>query len=520
MWADTFVTSSGLGAALATPGQVVGIRGVNTTEYGARVSPGNGGEVNFLEGVGFDGEDAIEIIPPTTGLSGPGSNPAYCSYLDGIDLTNGGSTEIYQINLAFVVRFGSRYVDLASAPKWLSFAVSSSPSGSFLNRAAVFEGYTTLHTGRVFGVTADETQGYFNPQPNDCWSVDCGLQANLAAILRSAANHGGSPPIIGPNEDVHFEVELDVRQNRGNAFGRNKLTIRTRDGSVNRSIFIPLNHEATWSFLWDCIVGIEGIGWYWNFDTGTAHEDNWIRFTHTRLSANRDVDDPIGPPPGFLESGDTTPNAFSFTDQTGVALSSTITSAAITVSGIDAAATISVSGGSYDINGSGTFVTTPGTVNNGDTVRARHTSSASHETATNTIVTIGGVSDTFTSTTEAAEPGEDTTPNAFTFTDQTDVALSTVITSAAITVAGIDAPATISVTGGTYDINGSGTFVSTPGTVEVGDTVRARHTSSASYSTATNTVVTIGGVSDTFTSTTEEDEIIIPAYRWFRVPRR
>ena len=96
----------------------------------------------------------------------------------------------------------------------------------------------------------------------------------------------------------------------------------------------------------------------------------------------------------------------------------------------------------------------------------------------------------------------DTTPNAFTFTDQTDVSVSSTIASAAITVAGINAPATISVTGGTYDINSSGSFTSSSGTVNNGDTVRARHTSSGSNSTAVNTVVTIGGVSDTFTSTT------------------
>lgn len=99
---------------------------------------------------------------------------------------------------------------------------------------------------------------------------------------------------------------------------------------------------------------------------------------------------------------DTTPNAFSFADQIGVAQSVTITSDPITVTGINAAATISVTGGTYDINGSGSFTSSAGTVNNGDTVRARHTSSASYGTATNTIVTIGGVSDTFTSTTPAA----------------------------------------------------------------------------------------------------------------------
>lgn len=97
---------------------------------------------------------------------------------------------------------------------------------------------------------------------------------------------------------------------------------------------------------------------------------------------------------------------------------------------------------------------------------------------------------------------DDTTPDQFTFTDQSGVALSSTITSAPITVAGIDAAANITVSGGTYDIDGSGTFTADPGTVTVGQTVRARHTSSASNATATNTVVTIGGVSDTFTSTT------------------
>jgi hypothetical protein len=104
-----------------------------------------------------------------------------------------------------------------------------------------------------------------------------------------------------------------------------------------------------------------------------------------------------------------------------------------------------------------------------------------------------------------AEGGEsDTTPDAFSFTDQSGVALSSTITSAPITVAGIDAAAAITVTGGTYSING-GAFTADAGTVAVGDEVRARHTSSASYSTGTNTVITIGGVSDTFTSITLPD---------------
>ena len=108
------------------------------------------------------------------------------------------------------------------------------------------------------------------------------------------------------------------------------------------------------------------------------------------------------------------------------------------------------------------------------------------------------------STTTAA----DTTPSTFTFTDQTDVAKSTEITSAAITVAGINAAAAISITGGTYQI-GSGSFTSAAGTVTNGQTVQVKHTSSSSDDTAVNTTLIIGGVADIFTSTTTDNKVAI-----------
>jgi hypothetical protein len=103
----------------------------------------------------------------------------------------------------------------------------------------------------------------------------------------------------------------------------------------------------------------------------------------------------------------------------------------------------------------------------------------------------------------AQTPAPDTTPDAFSFVDQTDVALSTVITSAAIVISGIDTATDISITGGEYSINAAA-YTSAPGVGAVvnGDSITVRHTSSAANSTATSTVLTVGGVSDTFTSTT------------------
>ncbi len=97
--------------------------------------------------------------------------------------------------------------------------------------------------------------------------------------------------------------------------------------------------------------------------------------------------------------------------------------------------------------------------------------------------------------------GTDTTPDVFTFIDQIDVALNATVVSNAIVVAGIDSPTAISIVGGSYSINGAATTTAS-GTVNVGDSVQVQHTSSASNSTAVDSVLTIGGVSDTFISTT------------------
>ena len=105
----------------------------------------------------------------------------------------------------------------------------------------------------------------------------------------------------------------------------------------------------------------------------------------------------------------------------------------------------------------------------------------------------------------------DTTPDAFTFTDQSGVAVSTVIVSNTITVTGITGASPVTITGGEYSING-GAYASTATTVVVNDTVRVRGTSSASNSTAVNVVLTIGGVSDTFTITTVAGTAAHPTY--------
>ena len=189
---------------------------------------------------------------------------------------------------------------------------------------------------------------------------------------------------------------------------------------------------------------------------------------------------------------------FSFTDQTSVALNTLITSDTVVITGLLNPAAISIIDGAYKIN-AGTYTSASGFVNNGDTVTVQTTSSASNNTTVNAVLTIGGISDTFSVTTLT-----DTIPDAFSFTDQADAALSTLITSDTVTLAGLGASSPISITGGVYKIN-AGTYTSASGFVNNGDTVTVQTTSSLSGLTAVDVILSIGGVSDTFTVTTEMD---------------
>jgi hypothetical protein len=193
-------------------------------------------------------------------------------------------------------------------------------------------------------------------------------------------------------------------------------------------------------------------------------------------------------------AADTSPDPINFAAQINVPLSTLVVSNTVTISGINAPTPISVIGGEYSIDG-GAFTAVAGTVNNGQAVQVRQTSAATSETTTNAFLQVGDQNATFSVTTG------DTTPIQFTFTDVTGAPLNTLTTSNQITVFGITLPSPITITGGEYSID-SGLFTNAPGEVTNGQEVVVRQTSSPNFSTTTNTVLTIGGVSDTFSVTT------------------
>lgn len=116
----------------------------------------------------------------------------------------------------------------------------------------------------------------------------------------------------------------------------------------------------------------------------------------------------------YTPAADTTPDAFTFSDLTSVGLSTVVTSSPITISGLSSGTTITLnaSGGTIDKNADANFLGSQ-LVQNGDTVRARVTSSSSNSTAVDCTVVASpsGVQDTFTATTLASSGGSD--PYAF-----------------------------------------------------------------------------------------------------------
>lgn len=198
---------------------------------------------------------------------------------------------------------------------------------------------------------------------------------------------------------------------------------------------------------------------------------------------------------------DTTPDVFSFASVTGAEFTTNVTSAATVIAGITPATpvAISITGGTYSKNG-GAYTASAGTVVLGDIVTVRVVASAAYTTLTSATLNIGGTTATFNATTRAAI----TAPTSFTLTAVTGAALSSVNTSNSITVLGIDGGAVttaISITGGTYSING-GAYVSTAGTVKLNDTVTVRVTASGTANTGVSATLSIGGVTGIYNVST------------------
>ena len=160
---------------------------------------------------------------------------------------------------------------------------------------------------------------------------------------------------------------------------------------------------------------------------------------------------------------DTIPDAFGFTDLLAVDLS-TEYEAFVTLAGFDSGYAIPTGGDSLKIDG-GTYTDDSLMVHSGDDLYVKLTSSASCNTDTDMIITIGGVADTFTVTTT-----NDKEPDPFTFAAVIDADLSTEY-SDSIIVENMPCDTAIYAYDYDYRIGLNGSVVTAQGTVSNGDTV-------------------------------------------------
>jgi hypothetical protein len=206
---------------------------------------------------------------------------------------------------------------------------------------------------------------------------------------------------------------------------------------------------------------------------------------------------------------DQTPVSFAFTSVSGMNVGIGTTSNTVTLSGLEPGIPITsqiVSGiGSFKINGASPVYS--GDVTNSDTIQMVLTSPVSYASTNTSEIRVGSFITSFSVSSRIA----DVTPDAFTFTAQTNVNFSTTVDSNTITISGCDADvflsASISGGSGLFRVVRGGTTIRdfsplSYDLVQNGDQITVRLTSSSSGSTSTSTTLTVSGVSATFTVTT------------------
>jgi uncharacterized delta-60 repeat protein len=196
---------------------------------------------------------------------------------------------------------------------------------------------------------------------------------------------------------------------------------------------------------------------------------------------------------------DFTPDQFTFTDLTGVALGASSTSNVVSISGLTGSANVTVQNGEYSKNcNPNAFTTAPGTIINGDSVCVRHKSATVLERTVTTTLMVGGVSGAFSSTTV----GSDAVPDAFNFQAQAGAATGVEAISNPVTITGINTAAAISIANGQYSKGCNSDWTSASGTVTNGQLVCVKHVTSSQPASSVTTTLTVGGISGAFTSTT------------------
>jgi hypothetical protein len=193
------------------------------------------------------------------------------------------------------------------------------------------------------------------------------------------------------------------------------------------------------------------------------------------------------------------PTAFTFMARTGVATNVFVTSESKTLAGFTGLLPIAIdNGGQYRID-SGAWTGAAGQVAAGSTLSVRHVSASAADTAKVSTVTVGAYSTPFKSVTSSL----DRTPEAFGFGTKTGVEPGVLVESDAVTLTGFNTGISIAPGSGiAYRID-DGAWTTATGTLQPGQKLQVRHTSSTTALGYTKTYLKVGGVVGYFTTRTQ-----------------
>lgn len=204
-------------------------------------------------------------------------------------------------------------------------------------------------------------------------------------------------------------------------------------------------------------------------------------------------------------SADTQVDAVDFESMTNAEPGATVTSKAVTISGIETPVSIAVAGGGDPIlliNGEA--ATESPTVQNGDNVRVSLTASNDFEGTVTATVTIGGAGFDFTVTTRPAHAN----PDGFSFPPVTGAEPGATVHSDPVTVTGIETPVPVTVSGaGDPELLINGEAATENPTVQDGDTLQVSVTASNDFEGTVSAIVEVGGQSAAFTVTTRAADV-------------
>lgn len=197
----------------------------------------------------------------------------------------------------------------------------------------------------------------------------------------------------------------------------------------------------------------------------------------------------------------TDPGPFAFAPVAGAAAGALVVSGSIQIQNIDIPVRIVVLNGEYQING-GAWQTAPSTVSIDDLVRVRVRASSVPGGVAIATLEVSNRTAEFRVTTDT----QAVSPKPFAFIARNDVPRSTPIESNQVTIEEIAAPLSISISaGGEFAID-QGAFTAVTQTIANGQKVKVRVTSSAEFSKAVTTELTVGGFKAPFSVTTEGED--------------